>query len=198
MHRNHSFGSLLIRKYQPSPLATVLEALPAKLVVQFGLHWIRDTNHIAADQPFAASKQDNNDAEATVSNSSLKHDHQKRGDDESTFEHVHVPLGKYPSGFLEQMKQQKLREMRIKYDQLQTRTCGAEEDGDQVETDFGQTDFGHRYPTDFGQTDFGQTDFGQTDFGQTDFGQNRLWPKPTLAKPTLAKPTLAKVKVLDV
>ena len=28
------------------------------------------------------------------------------------------------------MKQQKLREMRIKYDQFQTKTCGAEEDGD--------------------------------------------------------------------
>ena len=60
----------------------------------------------------------------------MKHDHQKRGDDESTFEHVHVPLGKYPSRFLEQMMQQKRREMRIIHDQLQTKTCGAEEDGD--------------------------------------------------------------------
>ena len=41
-----------------------------------------------------------------------------------------IPLEKYPSRFLEQMKQQKLREIRIKYDQLQTKTCGAEEDGD--------------------------------------------------------------------
>ena len=118
VQRNLSFGSLLIRKYRSSPPATVLEALPARLVVHFGRHWIRDTNHTAADQPFAASKQDSHDAEATASNSSLKHDHRKRGDDESTFEHVHVPLGKYPSWFLEQMKQQKLREMRIKYDQL--------------------------------------------------------------------------------
>ena len=130
MQRNLSFGSLLTRKYQPSPTATVLEVLPAKLVVYFGRHWIRDTNHTAADRPCAASKQDNRDAEATVSNSFLKHDHQKRGDDESTFEHVHVPLDKYPPRFLEQMMPQKLREMRIKYDKLQTKTCGAEEDGD--------------------------------------------------------------------
>ena len=130
VQRNLSFGNLLIRKYQPSPPATVLEALPARLVVHFGRHWIRDTNHTAADQPFAASKQDNHDAEATVSNSSLKRHHQKCGDDESTFAHIHVPLGKYPSRFLEQMMQQILREMRIKYDQLQTKTCGAEEDGD--------------------------------------------------------------------
>ena len=54
----------------------------------------------------------------------------KRGDDESTFEHVHVPLEKYPSRFLEQVMQQKLLEMRIKYDLLQTKTCGAEEVGD--------------------------------------------------------------------
>ena len=87
-------------------------------------------NHTAADQPFAASKQDNHDAEATASNSSLKHDHQKRGDDESTFERFPVPLVKYPSRFLEQMKQQKLQKIRIKYYQLQTKTCGAEEDGD--------------------------------------------------------------------
>ena len=86
---------------------------PARLAVRSERHWIRDTNHTAADQPFAASKQDNHDAEAKASNSPLKHDHQKRGDDESTFEHVHVPLVKYPSRFLEQMKQQKLREMRI-------------------------------------------------------------------------------------
>ena len=46
------------------------------------------------------------------------------------FEHVHVPLVKYPSLFLEQEMQQKLREMRITYDLLQTKTCGAEEDGD--------------------------------------------------------------------
>ena len=98
--------------------------------MHFGHHWIRDTNHTAADQPFAASKLDNHDAEATASNSSLQHDHQKRGDDESTFEHVPVPLEKYPSRFLEKMKQQKLREMRIKCDQLQTKTCGAEDDGD--------------------------------------------------------------------
>ena len=121
VQRNLSFGSLLIRKYRSSPPATVLEALPARLVVHFGRHWIRDTKLTAADQPFAASKQDNHDAEATASNSSLKHHHQKRGDDESTFEHVHVPLGKYPSRFLEQMKQQKLWEMRIKYNQLQTK-----------------------------------------------------------------------------
>ena len=95
--------------------------LPVRLAVRSERHWIRDTNHTAADRPCAASKQDNRDAEATISNSSLKHDHQKRGDDESSFEHVHVhvPLGKYHSRFLEQMKQQKLREMRIKYDQLQ-------------------------------------------------------------------------------
>ena len=125
VQRNLFFGSLLIRKYQPSPPATVLEALPARLVVHVGRHWIRDTNHTAADQPFAASKQDSHDAEASLSNSSLTHDHQKRGDDETTFEHVHVPLVKYPSRFLEQMKQQKLREVRIKYDQLQTKTSGA-------------------------------------------------------------------------
>ena len=99
-------------------------------VVRFERHWIRDTNHTAADQPFAASKQDNHDAEATASNSSLKHDYQKRGDDESTFEHVHVPLVKYPSRFLEQEVQQKLQEMRIIYDQLQKRKREAEEDGD--------------------------------------------------------------------
>ena len=34
------------------------------------------------------------------------------------------------------MKQQKLREMRIKYDQLQTKTCGAEEDGDHEQNRF--------------------------------------------------------------
>ena len=104
--------------------------VPARLVVRSERHWIRDTNHTAADQPCAASRQDNRDAEATVSNTFLKHDHQKRGDDESTFEHVHVPLVKYPSRFLEQVMQQKLREMRIIYKQLQTKTCGAEEDGD--------------------------------------------------------------------
>ena len=130
VQRNLSIESLPIRRYHPATPATVLEELPARLVVHFGRHCIRDTNHTAADQPFAASKQDNRDAEATISNSSLKHDHQLRGDDESTFEHVHVPLGKYPSRFLEQMKQQKKREMRIKYDQLQTKTCGTEEDGD--------------------------------------------------------------------
>ena len=86
-----------------------MEALPAKLVVHFGRH----TNHTAADQPFAASKQDNHDAEETVSKSSLKHDHQKRGDDESTFEHVHVPLVKNRSRFLEQMMQQKHVELRM-------------------------------------------------------------------------------------
>ena len=70
-----------------------------RLVVHFGRHWIRDTNHTAVDRPFAASKQDIHDAEATASNSSLKHE--KRGDVESTFDHVHVLLGKYPSRFLE-------------------------------------------------------------------------------------------------
>ena len=39
-------------------------------------HWIRDTNHTAADQPCAASRQGNRAAEATVSNSS-KRDHPK-------------------------------------------------------------------------------------------------------------------------
>ena len=106
VQRNLSFASLLTRRYQPSPPATVLEALPAKL---------------AADRPYAASKQDNRDAEATVSNSFLKHDHQKRGDDESTFEHVHDPMVKYPSRILEQMMQQRQREMRITYDRLQTK-----------------------------------------------------------------------------
>ena len=94
MRRNLSVVSLLNRRYQHSPPATVLEALPARLVVHSERHWIRDTNHTAADRPYAASKQDNHDAEATISNSSLKHDHQKRGDDESTFEHDHVPLRK--------------------------------------------------------------------------------------------------------
>ena len=53
--------------------------------MHFGRHWIRDTNHTATDQQFAASKQDNHDAEATASNSSLNHDHQKRGDVELNF-----------------------------------------------------------------------------------------------------------------
>ena len=57
--------------------------------MHFERHWIRDTNHTAADQPCAASRQDNRDAEATISNSS------QHGGDESTFEHAHVQLAKH-------------------------------------------------------------------------------------------------------
>ena len=88
-------NSLPIRRYQPATPATVLEELPARLVVHFEPHWIRDTNHTAADQPRAASRQDNRDAEATISNSSLKHDHRQHGGDESTLEHAHVQLAKH-------------------------------------------------------------------------------------------------------
>ena len=56
-------------------------------------HWIRDTNHTAADQPCAASKQGNRDAETTISNSSLKCDHRQHGGDESTSEHAHMMFG---------------------------------------------------------------------------------------------------------
>ena len=54
VHRNLSDESLPMRRYQPSVLATVLEALPTRLVVRSERHWIRDTNHTAADQPCAA------------------------------------------------------------------------------------------------------------------------------------------------
>ena len=78
-------GIFLFENINLHRLPQFLEALPARLVVHFGRHWIRDTNHTAADQPFAASKQYKNDAEASVSNSSLKHDHQKHEDDEINF-----------------------------------------------------------------------------------------------------------------
>ena len=109
--------SLPIRRYRPSVPAIVLEALPARLAVRSERHWIRDTNHTAADQPCAASRQGNRDAEATILNSSLKRDHRQHGGDETTFEHAHVQLAK-------QDTQQKLQELR-------TKTCGAEEDGGQ-------------------------------------------------------------------
>ena len=92
--------------------ATVLEALPARLAVRSERHWIRDTNHTAADQPRAASRQDSRDAEATMSNSSSKRDLQQRGDDESTSEHFHVQLTKHYLRLPEQEMQQKLRKRR--------------------------------------------------------------------------------------
>ena len=98
-----------------------LEDLPARLVVHLERHWIRDTNRTAADQPFAASRQDNRDAEATISNSSSKRDLRQHGGDESTFEQAQVQLAKHDLWFLEQETQKKqLRE-------LPTKTCGAEE-----------------------------------------------------------------------
>ena len=131
MQRNLSFESLPIRRYQPSTLATILEELPARLVVHFERCWIRDTHHIAADQPCAASRQDNRDAEATtISNSSSKRDLRERGDDESTSEHSHVQLAKHDLRFLDQETQRKLRERRTTNGQLPTRICEAEEDGD--------------------------------------------------------------------
>ena len=129
VQRNLSIESLPIRRYQPATPATVLEELPARLVVHFERHWIRDTNHTAADQPCAASRQDNRDAEATISNSSLKHDHRQHGGDESTFEHAHVQLAKHDLRFLEQETQQKLQEIQTTNGQFPTKTCGAEEDG---------------------------------------------------------------------
>ena len=92
-------------------------------------HWIRDTNHTAADQPCAASRQGNRDAEATISNSSSKRDHRQRGGDESTFEHAHVQLVKHDLRLLEQETQQKLQEIRTTSGQLPTKTCAAEGDG---------------------------------------------------------------------
>ena len=110
VQRNLSVESLPIRRYRPSVPATVLEELLARLVVHLERRWIRDTNHTAAEQPCAASRQDNRVAEATISNSSLKRDLRQRGDDESTSEHAHVQLAKHYLRFLEQNVQRKLRE----------------------------------------------------------------------------------------
>ena len=129
VQRNLSIESLPIRRYQPATPATVLEELPARLFVHFERHWIRDTNHTAADQPCAASRQVNRDAEATISNSSLKRDQRQHGGDESTVEHAHVQLAKHDLRFLEQETQQKLQEIQTTNGQLPTQTCGAEEDG---------------------------------------------------------------------
>ena len=113
VQRNLSDESLPVRRYQPSVPATVMEALPTSLVVR---HWIRDTNHTAADQPCAASRQGNRDAEATISNSSSKRDLQQHGGDGSTFEHADVQLAKHDLRFLEQETQQKLRKRRTTND----------------------------------------------------------------------------------
>ena len=82
-----------------------------------GRHWIRDTNHTAIDP---APTQGIRDAEATISNSSLKRDHRQHGGDKSTFDHAHVQLAKHDLRFLEQETQQKLREIRTTNGQLPT------------------------------------------------------------------------------
>ena len=101
--------------------ATVLEAFPARLCVRSQRHWTRDTNHTAADQPCAASRQGNRDAEATISNSPLKRDHWQHGGDESISEHAHVQLAEDDLGFLEQETPQKLQEIWTTDGQLQTK-----------------------------------------------------------------------------
>ena len=128
--KNLSVESLPIRRHQPSTPATVLEELPARLVVHFERHWIRDTNHTAAAQQHASSRQDSRNAEATILNSSSTRDLQHRGDDESTSEHTHVQLAKQYLRFLEQEVQQKRWERRTTNGQLPTRKCEAVEDGD--------------------------------------------------------------------
>ena len=109
VHRNLSDESLPIRRYQPSVYATVLEALPTRLVVRSERHRIRDTNHTAVDP---APTQGIRDAEATISNSSLRRDHRQHGGDKSTFDHAQVQLAKHDLLFFEHEMQQKLRERR--------------------------------------------------------------------------------------
>ena len=124
VQRNLSDECLPIRRYQPSVPDTVLEALPARLVVRSERHSIRDTNHTAADQPCAASRQGNCEAEARVSNSSSKRDLQQHGGDESTFEHAHVQLAKHEHRVLEQGGRGGQQTIGFR------QTCKAEEDGD--------------------------------------------------------------------
>ena len=91
-----------IFQFEDINLQCLPQALPTRLALRSERRWIRDTNHTAADQPCAASRQSNRNAEATISNSSLKRDLQQRGDDESTFEHAHVQLAQRDLRFLEQ------------------------------------------------------------------------------------------------
>ena len=97
--RNLSDESLPIRRYQPSVSATVLKALPPRLV-RSERHWIQDTNHTAADQPVTSS---NMEAMNQLSNT------------------LTLRWQNMIFGFLSSRRNKKLRERRITNGQLLTK-----------------------------------------------------------------------------